>query len=98
RTGNQPELFGDVRGADTCTDPTCFQGKVREQGNRELAQAKRDGFKVVSRSEAKRVWRYDDTRIYGYHRPDEKVYGSASATTVRVSAIVPEDEKPLVIQ
>lgn len=28
RTGNQRELFGDVRGAEVCTDPTCFKGKA----------------------------------------------------------------------
>src|SRR5262249_41512167 len=27
RTGNQPELFKDVQGADVCTDPACFQAK-----------------------------------------------------------------------
>jgi ParB/RepB/Spo0J family partition protein len=27
RTGNQPELFGDIKGADVCTDPSCFNAK-----------------------------------------------------------------------
>lgn len=31
RTGNQRELFGDVRGADVCTDPACFKLKALAQ-------------------------------------------------------------------
>jgi ParB/RepB/Spo0J family partition protein len=27
RTGNQPELFSDVKSADVCTDPTCWETK-----------------------------------------------------------------------
>lgn len=27
RTGNQSELFSDVKGADVCTDPVCFRAK-----------------------------------------------------------------------
>lgn len=29
RTGNQRELFGDVKGADVCTDPACFKLKTQ---------------------------------------------------------------------
>lgn len=29
RTGNQPELFSDVKSADVCTEPSCFQKKVQ---------------------------------------------------------------------
>jgi len=38
RTGNQPELFGDVKSADVCTDPDCF-GKKREAAWRAWAAA-----------------------------------------------------------
>jgi hypothetical protein len=27
RTGNQADLFGDVKSADVCTDPKCFDDK-----------------------------------------------------------------------
>lgn len=54
RTGNQPELFEDVKGTDLCTDPTCFEAKTREHGKRALAAAKKEGRRVLSAAEVKR--------------------------------------------
>jgi len=31
RTGANPDLFNDVKSADTCTDPTCFDAKVQAE-------------------------------------------------------------------
>jgi upstream activation factor subunit UAF30 len=35
RTGNQPELFADVKSADVCTDPVCFKAKRAPERDKE---------------------------------------------------------------
>jgi ParB/RepB/Spo0J family partition protein len=83
RTGNQPELFGDIKGADICTDPTCFKVKKMAHVKRELEKAKTTGERVIRGGEAKRI--LPDSRQYwhdsegahkqlraGYARPSDK--------------------------
>lgn len=55
RTGNQPELFGDVKGADVCTNPKCFQSKKSAHVSRELQKAKAGGDKVIRGGDARRI-------------------------------------------
>lgn len=55
RTGNQPELFADVKAQDTCTDPTCFAAK-KEAGWIQLkTKAEAEGRSVVEGKEAKKI-------------------------------------------
>jgi ParB/RepB/Spo0J family partition protein len=58
RTGNQPELFGDVKSADVCTDPACFQVKTGAGWERRKAEFEAAGRKVLSAKEAKAAF-YD---------------------------------------
>lgn len=53
RTGNQPELFGDVTDTDTCTDATCYAGKERAHMDRQGAAHEAEGGKVLRGDEAK---------------------------------------------
>jgi len=55
RTGNQPELFGDVRGADLCTDPTCFAAKRAAWTARQQAEAKEKGIPVITGAAARKL-------------------------------------------
>lgn len=56
RTGNQGELFSDIKGKDVCTNPPCF-AKKREAGfERKAEAAKAAGLKVLSAKEAKEVF------------------------------------------
>lgn len=55
RTGNQPELFGDVQGADVCTDPTCFAAKRSASNARREALAKQQGIPVITGKAAKKL-------------------------------------------
>lgn len=55
RTGNQPELFGDVKGTDICTDPVCFKAKIVAFGTRAIAEAKEKGQKVIVGKEAEKI-------------------------------------------
>lgn len=47
RTGNQPELFGDITDTDTCTDATCYAGKERAWHQRLGEQHEAEGGKVI---------------------------------------------------
>lgn len=85
RTGNQPELFDDIKGADVCTDPTCFKAKREAHAARAIAQAKVAGQKVISGKEAKKVAPYgaDSSNLHGYKALDAKSYEDPKNRTVR---------------
>jgi len=84
RTGNQPELFGDVKGADVCTDPVCFKQKIAAHAERTIAAAAETGQKVLAGAEAKKVAKYgvDSHQLEGYVRLDARDYhhGSGNKT------------------
>ncbi len=67
RTGNQPELFGDVKSADVCTDPVCYRTKVDAAAKVTLEGAKKAGQAVIAGAKAKRVAPYG---VNGYHLQD----------------------------
>ncbi len=52
RTGNQPELFGDVSSKDVCTKPPCFKEKMEADWVRRSAKAEADGRKVLGAKES----------------------------------------------
>jgi ParB/RepB/Spo0J family partition protein len=85
RTGNQPELFDDIKGADVCTDPTCFKAKREAHAARAIAQAKEIGQKVISGKEAKKVAPYgtDSHNLHGFKALDAKSYEDPKGRTVR---------------
>lgn len=55
RTGNSPDLFDDVKGANVCTNPKCYQAKKAAHVKRELEKAKATGATVIRGGEAKRI-------------------------------------------
>lgn len=75
RTGNQPELFGDIQDADTCTDGQCYEAK-RSRWFEAQAEA----------HEAKggRVWRTGSEewkQRWSLRRPDDKCPIDSSGRT-----------------
>lgn len=76
RTGNQPELFGDVKSADICTDPLCFASKRTAHSKKAVAEAKAAGAKVIEGREAKKILPYDSPRYVqnGFTAADSTVY------------------------
>lgn len=78
RTGNQVELFADVKRPDVCTNPPCFTTKKRTAFERDAAAAAEKGAKVLSETEAKKVF-------HPYH--PEQV--SSSAPYVELDQQVP---------
>ena len=75
RTGNQRELFGDVKSPDVCTDPKCYDAKNEAHGNRLMKAAKAAGQTVISGKEANKLVSRDGRLYYGnrdYINPDEE--------------------------
>lgn len=56
RTGNQGDLFSDIKGKDVCTNPPCFARKRDAGFEHKAAEAKVAGLKVLSPKEAKEVF------------------------------------------
>src|SRR5450631_1216632 len=48
-TGNQPELFGDIKNTDVCTDPVCYAGKRAAWGQLQLPRGLRIARSTVLR-------------------------------------------------
>ncbi|MEY4760648.1 MAG: hypothetical protein RLZZ200_504 [Pseudomonadota bacterium] len=67
RTGNQPQLFGDVKGADVCTDPVCFKQKIAAHAERAIAAAAEKGQKVIAGKEAEKITKHG-TESYDLER------------------------------
>lgn len=75
RTGNQKELFDDIRSADVCTDPKCYAAKVDADIERRLAEARKAGRTVITGAEAKKLLPHEYSRTpAGTVCPDDHDY------------------------
>jgi ParB/RepB/Spo0J family partition protein len=85
RTGNQPELFGDIKNADVCTDPVCYAGKRAAWGERLRAQAEAEGRTVLTGKDAKRIAPYgvNSNLQGGYVSLDQQCYEDQKGRTYR---------------
>jgi len=73
RTGANPDLFADVKGADICTDPRCFEAKAEVHRGRLVAKAEAKGYTVIEGKAAKEiVGQYGYQPLKGYSRLDQK--------------------------
>lgn len=73
RTGNQPELFSDIKRGDVCTDPVCFKAKRQAFAERAIAKAKETGQVVITGKAAEKIAPHGVDRLYGggeYQRLD----------------------------
>jgi ParB/RepB/Spo0J family partition protein len=71
RTGHDPDLFSDVKGADVCTDPPCFHKKEEAHAAVLVKEAKDRGQTVIAGKEAKELLtNHYDTKFKGYKRLD----------------------------
>jgi ParB/RepB/Spo0J family partition protein len=98
RTGNQPELFGDVKSADVCTDKRCYQAKCEAGARLKLALARDNGQKIITGAEAKKVLPYQhmDHIGAGYVKPSEKCWDDPKQRTY--AQIFGKDFKPTLVQ
>lgn len=84
RTGNQPELFGDVKGADVCTDPECFDAKKAAHLARARATAEAKGQTVITGKAAKKIVPYGRvSEGSGFIGLDEKNYSDPKQRSFR---------------
>ena len=58
RSGNQRELFDDVKSADVCTDPICYRTKVDAEWARRRAAAEERGAVVIEGKKAEKIFPY----------------------------------------
>jgi ParB/RepB/Spo0J family partition protein len=71
RTGHNPDLFSDIKGADVCTDPPCFRAKEDAHTAMLVAAAQAKGQTVIAGAEAAELRgnSYQD-KFKGYRRLD----------------------------
>lgn len=68
RTGNQKDLFGDVKSGDVCTDPKCFAEKRAAGEAKLIAEHKAKGVEVIVGEPAQRIFPYSENNASsGYH-------------------------------
>ncbi|CAN5460270.1 hypothetical protein BH20VER3_BH20VER3_00710 [soil metagenome] len=59
KTGNAPEVFGDLKRPDICTNPKCYAAKSEAEFARLEAAAVADGKKLLSEKEVKKNFEAD---------------------------------------
>ncbi|UOD30724.1 ParB/RepB/Spo0J family partition protein [Massilia violaceinigra] len=69
RTGNQPEIFSDIKSADVCTDPDCFGEKKAAHFAKVVVTANKKGVPVLEGADAKKAlpntWQRDSELVRG---------------------------------
>ena len=55
RSGNQPLVFADIKSADVCTDPDCFEEKRAAHYARVIVIANKTGIPVIEGGEEKQI-------------------------------------------
>ena len=87
RTGNQAELFSDIKGADLCTDPACFRKKQDAAWKVKVKEAEASGQRVITtQKELKKIFRYGDHQpAYesGYVSLDETFWNDGKVQAYR---------------
>lgn len=100
RTGANPDLFSDVKGADVCTDPKCYHAKEEAHNARQLAEAKARGQTIITGKEARELmpnsW---STRVEGYLRLDDATDSPSDKPlrTVLAKQLAKADVQPILV-
>lgn len=74
RTGANPDLFDDIKSADTCTDAKCFNAKTDAHRARVLEEGKAKGLEVITGAAAKKVMPSQYGNLKGYLKLDDADY------------------------
>jgi ParB/RepB/Spo0J family partition protein len=104
RTGNQADLFGDVKSADVCTDTKCFDDKRQAHYGKAVKALEATGKKVIAGAAAKKAFPYwDGHNDYmrnqlqgGYVLLDSSTYASGRNQEVR--KLLGDDYQPILLQ
>lgn len=96
RTGNQRELFGDIKHADVCTDLVCFKTKRAAHAKRRLQEAQAAGQEIIDGAEAKKIVKYSTHSLEGgYVRLDDRCYDDPKHRTY--GQILGKEAKPALL-
>lgn len=83
RTGNQPQLFDDVKSGDICTDPGCFHAKRAAHAEKIADEHRAKGLEVLTGAAARKVmpntW---STPRQGYVVPETILPGAPDGKTI----------------
>lgn len=96
RTGNQAELFDDVKSGNVCTDPVCFKEKRQAYATRTIAQAKESGQTVVLGSAAKKIIPWQHSLANGFQKLTDVCYDDKKKRTF--GQLLGKDFKPMLVQ
>jgi ParB/RepB/Spo0J family partition protein len=100
RTGANPDLFADVKSADVCTDPKCYQAKEEAFATRQREEATARGQTIVDGREAKALmpnsW---SNRVEGYLRLDDAADSPTDKPlrSLLAKQLVAEDVQPILV-
>jgi ParB/RepB/Spo0J family partition protein len=104
RTGNQADLFGDVKSADVCTDPKCFDEKRQAHYQIAVKELEAKGKKVLFGDDAKKAFaEWDSNHAYSRDELSDR-YAPMSGHAwvghrqVTVRDVLGADYQPLLIQ
>ena len=98
RTGNQADLFADVKNGNVCTDPACFNEKRAAATKVEIKQAEDKGREVIVGAAAKKLmpWHGSLAHGVGYVEPTVRCYDDAKERSWRDLAKLAEVEPALI--
>jgi ParB/RepB/Spo0J family partition protein len=100
RTGNQADLFGDVKSADVCTDPKCFEAKRDAHMAAELKALEAKGKKVIHGAEARKIFPHwengSDWMQGGYTEISQTTW--AGGKNQKIADLLGKDFEPTLIQ
>lgn len=110
RTGNNPDLFGDVDDADVCTDPKCFEDKRQAHFLKLKENAEKKGVKVIEGEAARKLMPYGTHSLGGGYvpldntcedDPEHRTYRQILGKEAPVAAIIEtnptyESKRPLI--
>lgn len=84
RTGNQVDLFGDVKSKEVCTDPECYEKKRVAAAAQKRAEAEATGRTVIAGKQAKQVKPHQYGQLTGgWVGLDEHCYDDPKHRTYR---------------
>lgn len=81
RTGNQPELFADVKSKDVCTNPPCYESKKKVGIARRLEDARGKGQTVLEGKAAEQALYYWSI---GYLKLDDRNFDTPGRTNRQI--------------
>lgn len=98
RTGNQKDLFADVKNPNVCTDPKCYDDKRQIIFHRAAIELEAKGRKVIAGATAKKLMPHGNDYVQGgYTKLTEHHYGSDGRARP-VKDILGPGFKPTLIQ